>query len=234
MTGEGLALPAADLPEENPWSVNLAADLEKLAVVAAERNEDRLQTLIALVQEQRLWSDSRNLGSEIADRPLASEFIEEVVPPSDEETLAYWRSIPPEVRSLMLESELPDGHGLTFTPLQVALTAEAELASEFDGVRFITSEGYVLTHILPLSYIVQPFSDFTIQGLDIRVVLYGPPTVEGEVESLVDVGTIEWETLKPATPLFIELKKDSMELNPMSQDDYDQLLQDPGPVRTTP
>lgn len=130
--------------------------------------------------------------------------------------------------------ELPEGHGLTFTPLHVALTADADLASEFDSVRFITSEGYVLTHIFPLSYVVQPFSDFTVQGLDIRVVLYGPPTVEGEVESLVDVGTIEWTTLEPASPLSIELKRDSMELNPMSQDEYDQLLQDPGRTRTTP
>ncbi|MBA3360006.1 MAG: hypothetical protein ACR2NT_10610 [Acidimicrobiia bacterium] len=230
LTGEGLALPAADSPEKNPGSVNLAVDLEKLEVVAAARNEDPLQTLIALVQEQRLWSDSRNLGDPLSERPIASEFIEEIVPPTDEEKLAAWRSIPPEVRSLMPGTGVPEGHGLTFSPMHFALIADPELASEFDGVRFITNEGFVLTHILPLNYAVQPLSEFTVQGLDIRVALYVSPKGEGEVETLVDVGTIEWKTLEPATPLLIEIHKDSMELTPMSQDEYDALLLDPGPI----
>lgn len=234
---EKLSLPGADLDKAADGEIlgQVASDLAVLFAANGPTADERIAALVALIVEQREALFARNLGE--VDPPVgpmtALLRADDPKSPTQEEILAAWRQIPPELRSLLFESEIPAGHGLSFSPLNVVLVASPGLENKYDGVRFVTNEGYVLTHILPLGYEALPLSQKTVTGLPIRVYLYQNPSVEGAKETLVEVGVIQWAELEESAAIRVTLAEPLSDISPMPIEEYQQVLNNPKETANT-
>jgi hypothetical protein len=226
LEADSLNLPA-DIATDPSLLINIPSDLERLYDAPGTAGMSKTEALVALVQEIRSRRNAINSGeAESTPGPLTTAVVGEENEPTQAQILAEWRKIPVEVRSLMLEWEVPEGSGIVFVPLNLLVEADSALSEKYDGFRLITSEGYVVTHVFPLT--VSTFAgERTVKGSDIRVTLYAEAN-NAASENLFEVGVIPWSDLEPGTPLRLTINETKLEVVPLSATEFEAIVDSGG------
>lgn len=205
-----------DFSDEPGWLKNLPADLESLYSAADKLGLSKTDALIALAEELNQRQNRLNLGEQDPGRgPFETAVLGvEVGEPSMDEIVAEWRTIPVEMRSLY-DGDVPEGTGISFVPLEIAISDDPALAGVFDGFRLITNEGYVFTHGLPMD--VEATTERTVEGSDIRVVLY--QGFGSTSDELTEVGIIPWSVVA-AGPFKVDLAATGLKVTSLSDEEF--------------